>query len=503
ISSNHFPLSCRSCSVVVLGPRSCEQVSAANEVEMHALQFLLRHVLLEHVSPRSREGSQLQRAISECDDHDCVKIERGVSLIDRFMPSILSWKAAIRSTFTRFGSCTACHQYISESKSTGVLYFFLLILVLTLILEIGAGIVGFIWRDDVQDDLPDEMGNALDKYKNGDMDIKKAWEKIHDKPNSSSFQNSCTSLVSEIPLGSISDCLLPSLEEKSTPKSTYHSGGGITCCVPNCFNNSIRNKELSFYVIPKDSNLRKKWLHMLKRKNFVPSSSHRVCSAHFVGGTKTYMNNIPTINVPMLKSTTPTTAKPRTTRNSSEGRMRSALLPKKLRFEQDVENKEPEEAMNELKRLRKENQTLKEKIEQLTKEHSKKVEDLTNTITVLKQEHNKKVEELTNTITELKLKQNEFSLETFKDNPKLFMFYTGFQSYDLFKIFFEFLGPAVNKINYWGSNTRNDDSVTPESSKRGPKRQMNPEQELFIVLARLRCGLLEQDLASVMVIHNR
>ncbi|CAB4026167.1 Hypothetical predicted protein, partial [Paramuricea clavata] len=120
----------------------------------------------------------------------------------------------------------------------------------------------------------------------------------------------------------------------------------------------------------------------------------------------------------------------------------------------DVENKEPEEAMNELKRLRKENQTLKEKIEQLTKEH-----------------------------------------KTFKDNPKLFMFYTGFQSYDLFKIFFEFLGPAVNKINYWGSNTRNDDSVTPEYSKRGPKRQMNPEQELFIVLARLRCGLLEQDLA--------
>jgi hypothetical protein len=135
------------------------------------------------------------------------------------------------------------------------------------------------------------------------------------------------------------------------------------------------------------------------------------------------MNNIPTINVPILKSTTPTTAKPRTTRNSSEGRMRSALLPKKLSFEQDVENKVPEEDMNELKRLRKENQKLKEKMEQLTQEHSEKVEDLTNTIT----------EFLANTITELKLKQNEFSLETFKDNSKLFMFYTGFQSYDLLK----------------------------------------------------------------------
>ena len=24
--------------------------------------------------------------------------------------------------------------------------------------------------------------------------------------------------------------------------------GGITCCVPNCFNNSLRNPELSYYV---------------------------------------------------------------------------------------------------------------------------------------------------------------------------------------------------------------------------------------------------------------
>ena len=32
--------------------------------------------------------------------------------------------------------------------------------------------------------------------------------------------------------------------------------GGCTCCVPNCFNNSKRNKNLSFYVIPKEKVLR-------------------------------------------------------------------------------------------------------------------------------------------------------------------------------------------------------------------------------------------------------
>ena len=52
----------------------------------------------------------------------------------------------------------------------------------------------------------------------------------------------------------------------------------------------------------------------------------------------------------------------------------------------------------------------------------------------------------------------------------------------------------MDKLIYWGSKTKNDDSVTLGPSKRGPKRRMSPEQELFIVLTRLRCGILDQDL---------
>ena len=138
----------------------------------------------------------------------------------------------------------------------------------------------------------------------------------------------------------------------------------------------------------------------------------------------------------------------------------------------------PEENID-LKMLQIENQELKDKIQKLMQEHDKTVEVLTNEITELKQ----------------KLEDSEFSLERFKDDPKLFMFCTGFQSYDLFKTFFKFLRPAVDKLIYWGSNTSNDNSVTLDPSKRGPKRRMSPEQELFIVLTRLRCGILEQDLA--------
>ena len=41
------------------------------------------------------------------------------------------------------------------------------------------------------------------------------------------------------------------------------SGGGFTCCVPGCFTNSKRDTHLSFYVFPKEKNLRRRWLHSI------------------------------------------------------------------------------------------------------------------------------------------------------------------------------------------------------------------------------------------------
>ena len=66
------------------------------------------------------------------------------------------------------------------------------------------------------------------------------------------------------------------IKSKSSKKDS-----GITCCVPFCYSNSKRNPELSYYVIPKDSKLRKRWLAMISRKGFSPTASHRVCSLHF------------------------------------------------------------------------------------------------------------------------------------------------------------------------------------------------------------------------------
>ena len=73
-------------------------------------------------------------------------------------------------------------------------------------------------------------------------------------------------------------------------KMVAHSGGGFTCCVPGCFTNSKRDTHLSFYVFPKEKNLRRRWLHSISRKNFKATTGHRVCSLHFKGGKKTYIN---------------------------------------------------------------------------------------------------------------------------------------------------------------------------------------------------------------------
>ncbi len=61
---------------------------------------------------------------------------------------------------------------------------------------------------------------------------------------------------------------------------------------------------------------------MISRKNFVLSTSHRVCSAHFEGGKKTYISNIPTV---IPKTIRPTKYKPRSTRNST-GALRDPIV---------------------------------------------------------------------------------------------------------------------------------------------------------------------------------
>ena len=77
-----------------------------------------------------------------------------------------------------------------------------------------------------------------------------------------------------------------------------------------------------------------------------------------------------------------------------------------------------------------------------------------------------------------------FRLECIVHDHSLVRFYTGFGSYELLLAFFEFLGPFVDHLNYWGSKQR-----------RGEKRR-HMKLDPINQLVKLRLNIKERDLAQ-------
>jgi AraC-like DNA-binding protein len=78
----------------------------------------------------------------------------------------------------------------------------------------------------------------------------------------------------------------------------------------------------------------------------------------------------------------------------------------------------------------------------------------------------------------------------------LIRFYTGLEDYKTFKTLLDSLGPAVSNLLYYGTKTDSERLSSEDVIKRRPKITNSPEQEFFLVLARLRLGLLEEDIAT-------
>ncbi|MCP4923277.1 MAG: THAP domain-containing protein, partial [bacterium] len=155
------------------------------------------------------------------------------------------------------------------------------------------------------------------------------------------FQNSCPG-SGDTEDAEIAEESTRSAEDVDGPNSTSRRSGGLggfTCCVPNCFSNSKKNKNLSFYAFPNGKSkekqlLRKRWTHFISRKDFKPTIGHRVCSEHFPGGKKTYMNNVPTV--------TPKTAnaKPLVERSTYRARNRGTVESTETEIQDQMEGEE-------------------------------------------------------------------------------------------------------------------------------------------------------------------
>lgn len=216
-------------------------------------------------------------------------------------------------------------------------------------------------------------------------------------------------------------CTVPGVDNGSSStklnSEAKKCGGGSSCCVTFCKNNTKRNTNLSFHKFPKDKTLRNTWIHWVGRHNFIPKDHHRVCSEHFPGGKKTYLNNVPTITPKKIK---PTATKPRPTLKCRD----------RIFKEQNKENVTVCIAVEE---------PMKSQEEQLKSEISR----LENELEELKLKYSSET-----TALKSDLQQSKFPINKFKNSDSDFEFYTGFKSYAKFKVFFSFLEQAYTKLQY-------------------------------------------------------
>lgn len=84
-------------------------------------------------------------------------------------------------------------------------------------------------------------------------------------------------------------------------------------------------------------------------------------------------------------------------------------------------------------------------------------------------------------------KPSHFRLENISCNNSLVSFYIGFQTYDLLLAFYEFLGPSVDELTNWGSDSNKSD--------KGRKMKLDPLNQLFLTLVKLKLNLPHRDLA--------
>ncbi|CAN7942210.1 unnamed protein product, partial [Ixodes hexagonus] len=141
-----------------------------------------------------------------------------------------------------------------------------------------------------------------------------------------------------------------------------------------------------------------------------------------------------------------------------------------------------------------------ERLTTLVKEQEKEISNLRNECSSLREqlgsakatvrELQAEQESLASRLAEEKERTSTFAIERFKDSDEDIMFYCGLPGYEHFVALLHFLDPGDNGCNVLRAE---GDSAT--QSGRGRKRNLSSENELFLVLVRLRLGLFEADLA--------
>ena len=218
----------------------------------------------------------------------------------------------------------------------------------------------------------------------------------------------------------------------------------VYCCVvPGCSNRSDRDRNISFHCLPlKNKSLLKVWIHKIWRKNLPLKNNSRVCSDHFVNSVGRYLRSdeYPTLNLPKL--TTPVQRR----------RSPVKLFLSRVDCKTDSSSGDNDEEASSDTMCGATDSSCQTDMD---KAGLQNMED--------------QVEQMHQRIAELE--KELFRLENISHDPKKVLFYTGFVNYAALRACYDYLGPAVERLHYWGSNT--------SSCKKKTYRSLPPLEEFF------------------------
>lgn len=236
-----------------------------------------------------------------------------------------------------------------------------------------------------------------------------------------------------------------------------------SCIVPGCKNHSKKEecKGIRFYTLPfGNEQLLQTWLSLVCRRRNEVSVHSRICSTHFIDGVKKGNEDVPQ-RFPWQKSASSTPTKDSTL----------CLTPRQI-VEHDHCYCSPHYQSSSICTPLFTSSYLTPTTASDLIPHSVSMAD-------------------SSAQTDSSLRSPPFRIELFVDNDEAIKFYTGFENYQLLIICFNFLGEAVDHLQYRGSSINTSEHL----DKRGAPRILSPLNEFFLVLCRLRCSLLVQDLA--------
>ncbi|XP_064479145.1 uncharacterized protein LOC135392359 [Ornithodoros turicata] len=297
------------------------------------------------------------------------------------------------------------------------------------------------------------------------------------------------------------------------------------CCVPLGKQRGTKDengKKVSFHRFPRQEELYKKWVIAIKRdegRHFKITKSTVVCSRHFrecdfLPNIASGLHILRDAAVPSLFAFRKTVQarKPPKVRKSASGR---AVHSKSDEGSQQLESSIPVsdnasgatsvmEPISEDLRLSESDVPTKctnahcnllyEEQESTIKCMKNKIEMLRSELHEVKQKMYKAEAEkelMVNELRKEKEKKTPFCIERFKDSYNDFHSYTGMVDYSYFCALLDRLDPGPDGCNV----RRGQPDTEVRCNGGGRKRALSVENELFLVLCRLRVGLLEFDLA--------